>query len=195
VADYPALADAVESVASLLREHVTNSGEPVIAGIQIDLRSPRELELATTTDVVSVWLYHLEVQPDQRNAPAERVAPDVRRRPLPLDLYLLISPVHQDPRTAQILLGRIAQVVDDHARLPEASLSGSLAGTATALRLRLGAIPPTDVGSLWLGLQTNRRPGLVVMVQGLTVDSHLAPTQPPVVLSESGRYAQIVAVG
>ncbi len=49
VADYPALADAVESVASLLREHVTNSGEPVIAGIQIDLRSPRELELATTT--------------------------------------------------------------------------------------------------------------------------------------------------
>jgi len=74
VPDFPALRDAALSVREVLRNAVTLSDDPALTGIDIDLRSPRELELAEVTGVISLWTHRLEVQPDLLNR-----APHVRQ--------------------------------------------------------------------------------------------------------------------
>src|ERR671918_162663 len=81
VSDYSALRAATQTFRILLREHITNSGEADLAGVQIDLRSPRQLSQANVTTAVSLWLYRVTVQPDMLNAPVPRGPAGHARRP------------------------------------------------------------------------------------------------------------------
>jgi hypothetical protein len=174
VGDYSTVRDAVLAVRDLLRRHITLTSEPGLANVPIDLRGPRELELANVDAAVSLWLYRVESHPDLLNRLPARVRPDREAHvPAPLELSLLVVPVSADAAARLLLLGRLAQVFTDHRRLAGADLVGSLAGTATILQLGMEPLSTYDLSLIWGSQQTYGRAGIGVRMQGLVIDSHL----------------------
>lgn len=174
VGDYSAVRDALHSVRELLRLHITLTAEAGLATVPIDLREPRELEVAPLDPAVSLWLYRVENQPDLLNRVPPRPAPDREaRRPAPLELCVLVVPMAGDTSVRMLLLGRIVQVLTDHRRLDGADLVGGLAGTATVLHLGMEPLSTYDLSLIWGTQQTFARAGIGLRIQGVVVDSHL----------------------
>jgi hypothetical protein len=194
VTDYTVLHAASQTMRSLLEAHITSSGEPGL-GVPIDLRSPHELEKVPLTDVVSLWLFRVTVQPDMANRPPPRVAIGAHAHsPLHLDLAYLITPIHTSAETELLLAGRIAQVIWDHRRLRGGDLKASLAGTNSELLLSIDALAFQDNESLWYSHQSSYRLAIPLRVQGVAIDSHL-PTFPGLpVLERVAATSQIVEV-
>lgn len=194
MAGYGAIRDAVDSLAVLLRAHITGSGEAGLAGVPVRVSSPREAELANIANAVVVWLHRVEVQADLLNRTPPR--PDARhelRRPLPLELAVQIVPLNSDAATAQLLLGRVFQVLHDHPRLAGSDLAGNdLAASGTVLMLGLGLPTTYDLNLLWSSQQTHARPGAAVAITGLVVDTHLDPRQGAPVLEAAAGIAQVL---
>lgn len=191
--DYPAVRDAVLTVSDLLRRHITLTNEPGLSGVQIDLRSPRELELATVTSVVSLWLQRVESQPDLLNRTPPRPDPGHElHTATPLDLCLHVTPMNDDAGTRLLLLGRVAQVLTDHRRLSGADLNGSLAGSGTVLNVAMEQLGAYELNLLWASQGTYQRAGIGMRVQGVVVDSHLAPMASAPVLFAIAGVDQIV---
>ena len=143
MADYAAIRDAVDSIATVLRAHITTSGEPGLNGVPVRLDSPRELEILNLASAVSCWVHRVDRAVDLVNRPVPRTDPHLQEhRGVPVDLALLITPVNADAPTRLLLLGRVLQVLGDHARLRGPDLIGSLAGTATVL-----LVTPEQLGS------------------------------------------------
>jgi hypothetical protein len=193
VADYAAVRDAVLSVRELLRHHITLTTEPVIGGVEVELGSPRELELANLTDVVSLWLHRIESQPDLLNRPAARPDPahEIHTQ-TPLELILHVTPMSGDAATRLLLAGRIAQVLTDHRRLLGADLFGSLAGTDTVLLLGMQPVGSYELSLLWGTQHTYLRLGIGLHVQGVVIDSHLPTIASAPVLVATTDVEQIV---
>lgn len=195
MAGYGGIRDAVESLALLLRAHITNSGEAGLAGVPVRVNSPREVELANVANAVAVWLHRVDVQSDLLNRTPVRPDPGQwSRRPLPVELAVGVVPMNSDAPTAQLLLGRVFQVLNDHRRLAGADLAGGLAGSGTLLMLGLDMPSAYDLNLLWAGQQTNARPSTWVTVTGLVIDSHLDPVAAAPVLDLSAGLSQVVAV-
>jgi len=196
MAGYGGIRDAIESLASLLRAHITNSGEAGLSGVPVRVNSPREVEQANVANAVAVWLHRVDVQADLLNRTPPRPDPGrLSHRALPVELAVQVVALNSDSGTAQLLLGRIFQVLNDHRRLAGADLSGSLATSGTVLMLGLDMPGSYDLNLLWAGQQTNTRPGAAVTITGLAIDSHLDPDASAPVLDVSAGLAQIVGVG
>lgn len=193
VTDYSALRAATQTFRILLREHITNSGEADLAGVQIDLRSPRQLSQANVTTAVSLWLYRVTVQPDMLNAPVERTDDTYARRPLPLDLCYLVTAVHSQVPPALSLTGRVLQVVNDHPRLRGADLQETLAGTDSELRLSIDATSLSESSNLWYSLQAPFSLSVPVRMQVAVIESHHVPYVTSPVLTRPAQTSEIVA--
>lgn len=195
MAEYGGIRDALESLAVMLRAHITNSGETGLNGVPVRVNSPKEVELANVANAVAVWLHRIDVQADMLNRTPPRPDPGILPgRALPVELAVQVVPMNSDAGTAQLLLGRVLQVLNDHRRLAGADLAGSLASSGTVLKLGLGMPGAYDLNLLWSGLQMNSRPGAAVTITGLVIDSHLDPTASSPVLDVSAGLAQIVRV-
>jgi hypothetical protein len=193
VSDYPAIRDAVLSVRDLLRRHITNTAEPGLTGVDIDLRGPRELELANVDSSVSLWLHRVESQPDLLNRQPAR--PDLNHElhiQTPVELCLHVTPINSDAGVRLLLAGRVAQVLTDHRRLTGANLVGSLAGSSTVLMLGMDQLGAYELNLLWSSQQTYLRPGIGLRVQGVVIDSHLPPMSSAPVLTTAAAVDGVV---
>lgn len=191
--DYSALRAATQTFRVLLRRHITDSTEADLAGVQVDLRSPRQLSQANVTTAVSLWLYRVTVQPDMLNAPVARTDDTYARRPLPLDLSYLITALHTQQSAALSLTGRVLQVVNDHPRLRGADLQETLADTDAELRLSIEATTLSESSNLWYSLQAPFQLAVPVRLQAAVIDSHHAPYQASPVLTRPAQMSEIVA--
>ncbi len=193
--DYAAIRGASLSLRDLFKEHITDDPDATLNGVPVDLRSPRELEVAVVTDALSVWLYRVVLQPDLVNQPGRRISPaETERRSTPLQLSYLITPMHSAALTEHTLMGRAIQVVRDHAQLSGSSLRGALAGTPTTMKLSFEMSGTAEQNTLWWSLQSQHRATVSIVVEGVSIDSHLAPSAGPPALSRHSGYAQIVGV-
>lgn len=191
--DYTSLRAASESFRILLKAAITDSTEPDLTGIQIDLRSPRALQELNITSVVSLWLFEVRVQPDLLNLPPRRVADDAyEHRALPLELLYLITAVHSDAKTQLALTGRALQVINDHPRLRGVDLADTLAGSDAELRLSIDATSLSSSTELWYSLRSPFHLSVPVRLQVASIDSlRPAAAQPPV----TTRRGQLVQSG
>ncbi len=195
MAGFGAIRDAMDSIAVLLRAHITDSGEAGLAGVPVRVNSPREVEQANVANAVAVWLHRVEVQADKLNAVPARPNPTREpHRPTPVELALVVVPMNSDAPTAQLLLGRVIQVLSDHRRLVGTQLAGTLAASGTVLTLGLDLPGPYELSLLWSGQQTVQRPGVGVRVAGVVIDSHLDDLASHPVLDVRAPLAQIVGV-
>lgn len=195
MAGYGAIRDAIETLAALLRAHVTDSGEAGLAGVPVRVNSPREVEDANVANAVAVWLHRVDLQADRVNATPPRPDPNRElRRPLPVELAVCVVPLNSDAPTAQLLLGRVYQVVWDHRRLAGTQLAGDLAASGTVLTLGLDLPGAYDLNLIWAGQQTSQRPAVAVRIAGVSIDSHLDAFSSTPVLDVRAPLAQIVGV-
>ncbi|MFD2081330.1 Protein of unknown function [Actinopolymorpha cephalotaxi] len=193
--DYAAIRGASLSLRDLFKEHITDDPDATLNGVPVDLRSPRELEVAVVTDALSVWLYRVVLQPDLANQSGRRISPqETERRSTSLQLHYLVAPMHSAVLTEHTLMGRAIQVVRDHAQLGGSSLRGALAGTPTTMKLSIEMSGTAEQNTLWWSLQSQQRAAFSLIVDGVSIDSHLAPSAGPPALSRHSGYAQIVGV-
>lgn len=193
--DYAAIRGASLTLRDLFKEHVTDDPDATLNGVPVDLRSPRELEVAVVTDALSVWLYRVVLHPDLVNQPGRRIAPgETERRCTPLQLYYLITPMHAAPLTEHTLMGRAIQVIRDHGLLSGSSLRGALAGTPATVKLSIEMSGAAEQNTLWWSLQSQHRAALSLIAEGVAIDSHQAPAAGPPALTRHSGYAQIVGV-
>ncbi len=196
MADFPVIRAVSETVRELLRQHITQSQDPGMQNVPIDLRSPRDLRQDSVGRAVSLWLYRVVRNPDMLNHPPPRPAPDqLSRRPLPIDLHYLLTPVANSPADEQLLIGRVLQTMNDHAVLSGTDLRDELEGTDAELRLVLEALNLEELTRVWQALQEPYQLSVSYMVHLVRIDSAHDPVRGRLVMERHLDHRQVVSVG
>lgn len=195
MSEFTAISSVTQTLRELLEAQITNSTEPVLNGVPIDLRTPREMRKAQNALGVSLWLYRVARHGDLLNRPPRRPEPGkMLHHSLPVDLYYLVTPIAKEPKDEQALMGRVLQVFNDHPILRGSDLRDDLKGSGEELRIVFDAVTLGEMAQVWQGLQESYQLSVAYLVQVVTIDSGLEPVEAsPVVAKESG-YGQIVGV-
>lgn len=187
MADFTALHAATFALRDVLRTAVTDSPEPSLTGVLVDLRSPREMKDANNAEGLSLWLYRVERFAELTNDMPLPVAPDLQpRRALPLELSYLLTPVFKDPEKRLLVAGRVLETFNDHATLATGGMDLRIALDPVTLDAHTGVVQ--SLGVPW----TLAVPYVVNVV---TVESALPPQRVPRVLTRDAAYAQITGSG
>jgi hypothetical protein len=122
MSSYTALAEVGESIAGVLWQEIQL--DPVVNALidtenKISLKSPADL--ANDVSVrLSIYLYRVVEDPFTKNQfPVYGNGAQLRKAPLTLDLFYLITPLVGEPRDQQIVLGKVLQVLYDPVSLEE----------------------------------------------------------------------------
>jgi hypothetical protein len=195
MADASGIGYVSQSLQSLLRATITNSGP--FQGTDIDLRSPKEILAAgSNPTVVSLWLHRVRRLDELVNAPPQ-LRPDGRviQRPLPLNLYYLVTPIAPSALTKQRLLGLAMQTFHDNARVG-----------AEFLRPELLLDPPGSIGihlepqtleettRIWHALHEPYELSVAYMIQYVPISTTTSRPEAPRVIDKLDRFATIERV-
>jgi hypothetical protein len=194
MSDYPVISAVSQTLKTLLTTTITQSTDNQIKGVPIELLSPTEMNEVHETQGVSVWLYRVSRMSDMLNEPPQRIsATQTVNTPLPILLYYLITPVSGDPLTRHALLGKVLQVMYDHAILRGADLQGILLGTRDQLRVVMETLTLEELSLVWDALSEPYQLSVSYMIQLVCIDSAEQPVQSPPVLERNSVYSQILS--
>jgi len=194
MSDYTVISAVSNTLREILRENITLSSDMELNGVQIFLLSPKEMQDAGNTNGISVWLYKVSRMSEMLNEPPERRSGNqVLRTSLPVLLFYLVTPMTADPATRHTLLGRVLQVLNDHAILRGADLQGVLGGTEEQLRVNLEALTLEELSLVWEALSEPYQLSVTYLVQVVKIDSDLEAVKSPPVVERATTYSQILA--
>ena len=193
MSDYTVLAEVGESLVGVLWEEIQLDAQ-VNALIdnenRISLESPADL---TGNDSVrlSIYLYRIVEDANTKNRFAvQGNGAQLRKPPLSLDLFYLVTPLVGLPREQQIVLGKVMQVLYDRAILEGPDLVGSLAATGEELRVILNPVSLEETARVWQALEMSYRLSICYTVRVAMVDSIREQFIQPV-LGKTGRYGEV----
>jgi hypothetical protein len=193
MSDFTAVRAVTETLFGILQAGITNSADPQLQGVPIDLRSPKEMREDNGATGVSLWLYRITRDADFLNRPPERISPNqYRRSVLPLHLYYLVTPLVVKPEDRQTLIGRVLQLFNDNSTLSGALLADSLAGSQEAFRVTLETLTLEELTRVWHSLAEPYDLSVSYEVQVVSIDSDLEAVETQPVLVRQAGYAQIV---
>jgi Pvc16 N-terminal domain len=193
MSDFTAVRAVTETLYGILQAGITNSADPQLQGVPIDLRSPKEMREANGVTGVSLWLYRITRDSDFLNLPPERISPNqYRRSALPLHLYYLVTPLVTKPEDRQTLIGRVLQLFNDNSTLSGATLADSLAGSRETFRVTLETLTLEELTRIWHSLAEPYDLSVSYEVQVVSIDSDLEAVEAQPVLVRQAGYAQIV---
>ncbi|MGH2435987.1 MAG: Pvc16 family protein [bacterium] len=191
--DFTAVRAASLTLRGVLKAAITDSTDPQLTGLLIDLRSPHELR-DNNVSAVSLWLFHVRRCGDLYNTEPRRPTPDqLPRRPVPLELGYLVTPMFPDADLRQVVLGRVIETFNDHSTIQGAELLDTLLGTNERLYVHLDAGAPSDVFQIWQALHLPYQTCLPYLVEHVTIESGRPAVQVAPVLDRETRYTQVVA--
>ena len=183
MSEYTVVADAGEALVRVLWEEMQNSA-PVNALIdteaRISLLSPFELRENDSVRL-SLYLYRVVENPYVKNQ-VMQTGPGhlLRRNPLTVDLFYLVTPLLGTPREQQIVLGKVLQVFHDRAILQGPDV-GPLAIADEELRIVLNPVTLEETTRVWEALQMSYRLSICYAVRVVIVDSSRSRLTQPVV--------------
>lgn len=193
--DYTVIAAVSQTLRDLLEDHITNHPDPGLNGVPIDLRSPKEMRDDQDATGVSLWLYRVVRNGDLLNYPPRRPTPAQQsRQPLPIDLHYLVTPIANDPRDEQALMGRVIQAFNDHAALRGSDLQGTLELSGQELRLNMEPMSLEEITRVWSALQESYQLSVSYQVQLVGIESDHEHIQTTPVLVKETTYTQILEV-
>jgi hypothetical protein len=194
MSDYKILSEVGQSLINVLWQQI--QADPDLVSLissssLISLESPAEHQAnSSDTALLSVYLYRITEDPFMKNRMAvEGTGGRMRKPPLSLDLYYLITPLLKAPRDQQIVLGKILQILYDRPTLEGPDLAGSLATSGEAVRVCFSAVPLQEVSWVWQALETPYRLSVTYTVRVALLDSTEEQFQQRV-LSSTNKYAQ-----
>jgi len=189
VADYTVIGDVSDSLVAVLREQLladvslapkfTDAGSITLAPPVDD---PQELGAAA----LSIYLYRILEDPHLKN---QTFVPGnggrLRRPPLTLDLFYLITPLLKEPKDQQIVLGKVMQVLYDRATLEGPDLGGGLAGGDDRVRVIFNPVSLEEAARVWQALETTYRLSVCYMLRVALLDSTRETAAGPVVTAQA----------
>jgi hypothetical protein len=179
---------AIRAISQSLRELV-ESNIP-LPGVTVALSTPSEF----TGQGISIWLYRVTRNENLLNQPERRVTAGQRaRRPLPVTLHYLFTPLMNDPLDEQLLLGRILQLFNDIPVLRGSDLRDSLAGEDEDFRIHLEMLTLEELTRVWGALQESYQTSLSYLVEVVEIDAGQEPESVTPVQTRETTYSQIVA--
>lgn len=199
MSDYKVLAEVGQSLVNVLWQNI-QADPDLVALISnsslISLESPAEhAENTSDPALLSVYLYRITEDPYMKNrVQVEGTGGKIRKPPMALDLYYLITPLLKAPRDQQIVLGKILQVFYDRPTLQGSDLTGTLATTGEVIRAVFNTVPLQEVSWVWQALETPYRLSVTYTVRVTLLDSTEEQFQQRV-LSQKNTYAQKTLVG
>jgi hypothetical protein len=149
----------------------------------ISLESPFDLDKENQgTAKLSIYLYRVAEDPYTKNdPPVPGNGSRLRKPPLALDLYYLITPRLGKARDHHILLGKVMQVFYDHCDLRGADLAGLLAGTDAQLRVILNPVTLEETTRIWQAMEDSYRLSVCYVVRVVQIDSLVETAATPIV--------------
>jgi hypothetical protein len=155
-----------------------------------DLQSSPPDQLA-----VSLYLYHVAINPTRRTAP-ERWTVDGQRRPgiLPLDLHYLMTAWARDAETQQRLLGWAVSVIQDTPTL-SAGLLNSTQPTPVfrpdeTVEVIWETLTPRDLYDIWDVARRQQQPSAAYVVRVVEIESTLTDEH-ALVQTREQRYGRV----
>ena len=190
MSDYKVLAEVGQSLIIVLWEQIQNDPD-LVALINnaslISLESPAEhQENSSDPALLSVYLYRITEDPYMKNR--HSVAGNggkIRKPPMALDLYYLITPLLKAPRDQQIVLGKILQILYDNPTLEGSDLAGTLATSGEVVRVIFNTVPLQEVSWVWQALETPYRLSVTYTVRVTLLDSTVEQPLSRVLLSRT----------
>jgi hypothetical protein len=176
MSDYKVLAEVGQSLINVLWQQI-QADPDLVALISnsslISLESPADhQENSSDPSLLSVYLYRITEDPYMKNrGPVEGNGGRVRKAPMTLDLYYLITPLLKAPRDQQIVLGKILQILYDRPTLEGPDLTGTLATTGEVVRVVFNTVPLQEVSWVWQALETPYRLSVTYTVRVTLLDS------------------------
>jgi hypothetical protein len=176
MSDYKVLAEVGQSLINVLWEGISADADlsTLISSLNlISLESPAEhQENAADSALLSVYLYRITEDPFMKNRSAvEGTGGRVRKPPMALDLFYLITPLLKAPRDQQIVLGKIMQIFYDHPTLEGPDLPPTLRASGDVARVIFNPVPLQEVSWIWQALETPYRLSVSYSVRVSMLDS------------------------
>lgn len=163
--------------------------------MQVSLNSPQQMAVANTQGL-SVWMYRIVRDEERLNDPDLRPGPGfLQSPPLPLRLHYLMTPITStaaNAATAQLIMGKVLQVLNDQTSLRGTDLQDELSGTDTVLNLRLEPLSLQEIYQIWDALEGSYRLSVSYEVSAVDIPAGSAPQPFSPVLVASPEYSQIV---
>jgi hypothetical protein len=189
MADYTVLAEVGESLVGVLWQEMQI--DPQVNGLidnesRISLESPFDLR---NNDAVrlSIYLYRIVEDAYTKNQnPVQINGSRLRKPPLTLEMYYLVTPLVGSTREQQIVLGKVMQVLYDRAILEAADLIGSLAAAGEEIRVILNPVGLEETTRIWQAMEMSYRLSIVYLVRVAVVNSRREESIQPVVSKQSG---------
>jgi hypothetical protein len=169
--DYSVIADVSETLRDVLTAaFAANMGPtPPVAEVH-DLSG----NISTSPARLTLFLFEVSEDSSLRNRPAvQNVVPPVltlQKPPMPLVLRYLATPWSGDRVTDHRILGRTLQTLYDEAIISGPALTGGLANTSEALKIKLVALELEDRARVWHAIQRPYRISLVYEVRFVNLD-------------------------
>lgn len=192
MSDYTVTAEAGAALVRVLWEEI--QGDPQVNTLidseaRISLRSPHELKDDDSVRL-SVYLYRIVEDAYVKNQPMyPGPGRRLRRAPLTLDLYYLVTPLVGTPREQQVVLGKVLQVFHDRAILQGPDV-GPLAAADEELRVVLNPVTLEEAARVWQALEMSYRLSVCYAVRVAFLDSARERVIQPVV-ERSSEYAGV----
>jgi hypothetical protein len=195
VSDYTVISEVGESLVQVLWQEI--QGDPQVNNLidnedRISLESPFDLK---DNDAVrlSIYLYRIVEDPNTKNRfPVPGLGANLRKPPLSLDLYYLLTPMVGAPREQHIVLGKTMQVLYDRAILEGADLVGGIGASGEQVRVILNPVSLEETARVWQALEMSYRLSVCYVVRVALVDSTREQFTPPVV-QKTSRYGEVPA--
>lgn len=188
MATFQAIGSVAEAVARLLDQ----AWQPSLLGgipAQFEVYQGKDFgtpsNQARVTTGVSVFVYQVGVNKVQRTLPPSTPQ---HRRPLPLDLWLLLTAWAQDVSTEHTLLGWAMRTIDDNPILSSGFLNAAIPGVflpEETVELAPAELTNAEIFQLWQVLPNSLQLSVPYVARVVRVESELTvPQGAPVVTRE-----------
>lgn len=188
MSDYTVIADVSESLTATLRTEFladqslapkfTDAGSITLAPPVDD---PQELGAAA----LSIYLYRILEDAHLKNQTyVPGTGGRLRRPPLTLDLFYLITPLLKEPKDQQIVLGKVMQVLYDRSTLEGPDLGGGLASD-DRVRVIFNPVSLEEAARVWQALETTYRLSVCYMLRVALLDSTREVVGTPVAAAQA----------
>ena len=175
MSSFTVIGDLGQTLVKLLDEDPWDGMDPG-SKPEITMKSPKEVEEeGTSNNKVSLFLYHVRINPFLRNE-EPLVTNDTASKipPLVLDLSYMVTPYSENKTDEKYILGKVMQIFHDNATLDGSILQGDLSGSSEGYRLIFDTVALEDLARVWDAFQNVAyRLSVVYLVPAVSIDTTL----------------------
>lgn len=181
MASTDAIANLGDTLVALLQDGLAG----LVLPANITLSTPDEFKnFAPHQPAVTVFLYHVGIAGELRNAPRRSLPTGgTKRPPLPLEVRFLITPWTQLARDAYRIIGAIALHLYEHTMLGFSQLLGGIWAPDDTVELILESLPVEEHYDIWEPTDIPYRLSLTYLARLIGIDSTLTNNAPPVTVA------------